>query len=275
MWKHTHTAPAACWIIHFLVFVSSAVDNEHAIHAVAREVDVSAIRRGSNRAFAAARNGDSLDDGLCLNVDDEHKFRKDLSDEEFAICACHVARRVFTDRPALSRVRFNFVVIQMDNALDRFSGGIHYRDVSWLPVGHEHATAIRQKMLRLVAVWECVDQWGAGLVGSPTNKRGERLVQTDRALELLEGRHKQYVCVATGVLRTGLKAILAEDDPTVGSDIFNVLLQHQDVCFLYVLLPQLALNYPAAFDAVVAKCYVHVNQVLSTGTCYPSVDGGG
>jgi hypothetical protein len=163
----------------------------------------------------------------------------------------------------------------MDNAFDRFRGRIHYSDIPRLPIGHEHTTAIRQQMLRLIAVWECVDRWGAGLIRIPTNKSGERLVQTNCALELLKGRYKQYVCMASGVLRAGLKAILAEDDPTVGSDIFNDRLQRQDVCFLYVLLPQLALDDPAAFDAVVARCYAHINPVRCTGTFYLCVDAGG
>jgi hypothetical protein len=129
-------------------------------------------------------------------------------------------------------------------------------------------------MLRLVAVWECIDRRGALLVGAPINERGARLVQADCALELFKGRYKQDVCEPSGVSRTRLKAILAEDDPTIGSHVFNDPFQRQDIFFLYVTLPQLTLNDPAAFDAVMAKYYIHINFVGCTGTCYLSLDAG-
>src|ERR1700719_1832044 len=80
--------------------VRSGVDNEQAVHAVAREVDVSAILRGGDRALAAAGDDDPFDNGLCFDIDGEHEFGKDLPDEEFAVCTCHLTRWVLTDRPA-------------------------------------------------------------------------------------------------------------------------------------------------------------------------------
>ena len=78
--------------------------------------------------------------------------------------------------------------------------------------------------------------------------------------------------MASDFPRTSLKAVFRKHDSTISSSILNDSLKCQYIFFLYAFFPQLALNDPVTFNAMLEKFHININSVCPPSTFYSCFD---